>query len=93
MLETSSTRPPNLLTSRPAVMRTLAKTLVTIVLYELALFLLTAVWMMRRASALAETREGTWVELVPMPAWWKALIVVPLLILLVRWLIVRRARP
>jgi hypothetical protein len=73
-------------------MRTFAKTLMAIALYELALFLLTAIWMMRRASALAETRDGDWLEIAPMPMWWKALIVVPPLILLARWAVVRRAR-
>jgi hypothetical protein len=64
----------------------------TIVPWELALFLPAALWLLGPASALAETRDGDWLESVPMPVWWKSLIRVPPLLLAGRWLTLRRAR-
>ena len=63
----------------------LPTTIIAIIVYESLLLGIRSRLMMASASALATTRQGDWIETVPVPLWWWALAIVPPVLLIGYW--------
>jgi hypothetical protein len=64
---------------------TLGRVLLTIVAYELVLFVLTSLMLLSRAKLMAAAHGFDWLEGGPMPEWWTLLLTLPPAFLLGFW--------
>ena len=69
---------------------TLPVVIITIIIYELGLFAVTAWTLMGRAREMSATRQGDWLETTSLPAWWWPLAIVPPVLLIGYWSYKRR---